>query len=201
VEASEDPVGRRSMAHVPLLTRPRGLLRRYAWRYSRGKFGSVVEPVRAAAHHGGVLVAAGAIEMAAERGWRKVDPQLRHLVLHAVSVAIGCSWCIDYGYYEGFQHGTEPVKLREVTRWRDSNVFDDRERVVLEYAEAATGTPAAVSADLVERLHRHFSDAELVELAAWIALENYRSRFNAALGLRSEGFAATCQAPATVVEG
>jgi len=56
------------MAHVRLIACPRGVLRRYAWRYSRRAFGSVVEPVRAAAHHGGVLVAAGAIEMAAGRG-------------------------------------------------------------------------------------------------------------------------------------
>jgi len=180
------------MAHVRLIDRPRGLLRRYAWRYSRRMSGSVVEPVRAAAHHGGVLLAAGAIEMAAARGWRKVDARLRHLVIHAVSVAVGCSWCIDYGYYEGAQLGIDVAKLREVARWRDSAVFDERERAALEFAEAATVTPAQVTAELAGRLHRFFTDAELVELSAWIALENYRSRFNAALGLRSEGFSDRC---------
>jgi alkylhydroperoxidase family enzyme len=50
-----------------------------------------------------------------------------------------------------------------------------------------------VPGELAERLHQYFTDAELVELAAWIALENYRSRFNAALGLRSEGFSDQCE--------
>jgi AhpD family alkylhydroperoxidase len=181
------------MAHVRLIDRPRGALRRYAWRYSHRTLGSVVEPVRAAANHGGVLMAAGALEMAAGRGWRKVDAQLRHLVVHAVSAAVGCSWCIDYGYYEGVQRGVDPVKLQQVPGWRESAAFDDRERTALEFAEAVTLTPAHVPGELAERLHNYFTDTELVELAAWIALENYRSRFNAALGLRSEGFSDRCE--------
>jgi len=47
-------------------------------------------------------------------------------------------------------------------------------------------------------LRRSFSDAEIVELAAWVALENFRSRFNAGLGLRSQGFAEKCEVPMVV---
>lgn len=48
----------------------------------------------------------------------------------------------------------------------------------------------------MKRLRAHFSDAEIVELAGWVALENYRSRFNAGLGLRSQGFSDSCKVPA-----
>jgi alkylhydroperoxidase family enzyme len=91
--------------------------------------------------------------------------------------------------------GIDPRKVRAVPGWRESALFDDRERAVLEYAEAATMTPAEVPAGCAERLRRHFSDAEIVELAAWVALENFRSRFNAGLGLRSQGFAEKCEVP------
>lgn len=70
------------------------------------------------------------------------------------------------------------------------------ERTVLEYAEAASATPAAVGDELVVKLHEHLSDEQIVELAAWVALENYRSRFNAGLGLHSQGFSDTCRVPA-----
>jgi alkylhydroperoxidase family enzyme len=90
----------------------------------------------------------------------------------------------------------EPAKVRDVPRWRESDVYDARERSVLEYAEAASATPANVSDELMDRLHEHFSDAEIVELAAWVALENFRSRFNAGLGLHSQGFSDSCQVPA-----
>lgn len=184
------------MAHIPLIHRPRGLVPRLAARYSKHKFGALVEPLGAVAHHNGVLVAMGLLETAAERGWRRVDPHLRWLATQAAAGRIGCSWCTDFGYYEGRQQGVDPVKVRDVPRWRDSDVYDERERLVLEFAEVASGTPAEVGEGLAERLRGHFSDSQIVELAAWVALENFRSRFNSSLGMTSEGFSDNCQVPA-----
>jgi alkylhydroperoxidase family enzyme len=189
------------MAYVPLLDHPKGLVPKIAIRYARRRFGRDVEPVGAAAHHSGVLIAAGVVETTADKGWRKLDRHLMLLAVQASSRAIGCSWCIDYGYYEAPQRGLDPRKVRDVPCWRDSDVYDLKERVVLEYAEAASATPAEVSERLMSRLHEHFSDEEIVELAAWVALENYRSRFNAGLGLHSQGFSDNCRVPADAPRG
>jgi alkylhydroperoxidase family enzyme len=183
------------MAHVKLVAHPRGIVRKLAFGYTRRNFGHVVEPTAAAANHAGVLAAWGAMEMLAARSWKKIDPALRGLVVQLVSTRIGCPWCIDYGYFETVEQGTSPEKVRNVSNWRDSDVFDDRERAAFEYAEIATGSPAEVPGDVAERLRRHFGEAEIVELAAWVALENYRSRFNAGLGLKSEGFSDRCEIP------
>src|SRR5580704_10678617 len=102
------------MTHIALPDRPRGVLRRCAWRYSRRRFGEVIDPVRAAARHPGVLVAMGALEMSAGRGWRRLDPHLRWLAVQAVAARIGCSWCMDFGYYEGVQQNVDPRKVRDV---------------------------------------------------------------------------------------
>ena len=91
------------------------------------------------------------------------------------------------------QSGVDPRKVHDVPRWRSSSVYTAKERAVLEYAEAASATPVQLDDDLVERLHQLFDDAQIVELAGWVALENYRSRINAGLGLRSQGFAESCQ--------
>jgi alkylhydroperoxidase family enzyme len=155
----------------------------------------MADPVAAASHHSGVLVAMGALETAVDKGWKKLDPDLRWLAIQAVATRIGCSWCVDFGYYEGMRREIEPEKVRAVAAWRESPLFDARERAVLDYAELATETPAAVPPACVERLQAFFSDAEIVELASWVALENLRSRFNAGLGLRSQGFAEMCAIP------
>ena len=183
------------MAGVTLVDRPTGLVAKIAARYSRHRFGQVVEPVAAAAHHAGVLVAMGTLEAAADRGWRRLDLHLRWLAIQAVAGEIGCSWCTDFGYYEATQQGVDPQKIRDVPRFRDSDVYDEIERAVLEYAVTATATPAAIPDELLERLHRHLSENEIVELAAWVALENFRSRFNAGLGLKSQGFSDRCETP------
>ncbi len=183
------------MAHVPLLEEPSSVVGRLASSYTKRRFGQMVEPTAAAAHHDGVLVAMGGLETAVQHGWKKLDPTLRWLAIQAVSARIGCSWCIDYGYYEGMHDGIDPAKVRAAAQWRTSELFDERERAVLEYAEVATGCPAEVSDELADRIRAHLSDAEFVELAAWVALENFRSRFNAGLGLRSQGFADRCEIP------
>jgi alkylhydroperoxidase family enzyme len=87
--------------------------------------------------------------------------------------------------------------VRAVGQWRSSDLFDERERVVLEYAEVATGSPGEVSDELAARVRSHLSDAEFIELAGWVALENFRSRFNAGLGLKSQGFSDHCDIPRT----
>jgi alkylhydroperoxidase family enzyme len=185
----------REMAHVPLEEHPKGAVPRLATRYTKRRFGQMVEPTEAAAHHSGVLVAMGLLETAVHRGWRKLPRSLRWLAVQATSMQVGCSWCVDYGYYEGINWGVDPAKVRAVGHWRSSDLFDERERVVLEYAEVATGSPAEVSDELAERVRRHLSDEEFVELAAWVALENFRSRFNAGLGLKSQGFSDHCDIP------
>lgn len=183
------------MAHVPLRSEGGGVVARFARFYTRRRFGQMVEPTAAASHHAGVLVAMGSLETAVQLGWKKLDPTLRWLAIQATSSRIGCSWCIDYGYYEGMHEGVDPAKVRAADQWRSSDLFDERERVVLEYAEAATGCPGEVSDDLADRIRAHLSDQEFVELAGWVALENFRSRFNAGLGLRSQGFSDSCEIP------
>ena len=188
------------MAHVELIERPRGIVPRLAFRYARRRFGRSVEPVAAAAHHSGVLVATGALESVAARSWRRLDEGIRWLAVQAAAAQIGCSWCTDFGYYESVRAGADPRKVRDVARFRDSDAYTPVERAVLEYTVAATATPANVGADLVDELRRHLDEQEIVELAAWVALENLRSRFNAGLGLRSQGFAETCEVPLAGVE-
>jgi alkylhydroperoxidase family enzyme len=185
------------VAHIELVEEPKGIIPRLSFRYAKRRFGRMVEPKGAAAHHSGVLVSMGALETAVQMGLKKLDPTLRWLAIQMSAATIGCSWCIDYGYYEGMNEGIDPAKVRAVGQWRDSELFDQRERAVLEYAEKASGSPAEVSDELAARLRSLFSNAEIVELAAWVALENLRSRFNAGLGLHSQGFSESCEIPMT----
>ena len=80
------------------------------------------------------------------------------------------------------------AKLAAAANWRDSQVFDSVERLALEYAETITITGEQVDDALFERLKRAFTEAQIVELTAAIAFENFRSKFNPALGVEGQGF-------------
>jgi alkylhydroperoxidase family enzyme len=86
------------------------------------------------------------------------------------------------------QAGASEEKIRQVERAATSPLFADRERAALEYAEAMTVTGQKVSDELFARIRRHFSEPEVVELTAAVALENFRSKFNVALGIEAQGF-------------
>jgi alkylhydroperoxidase family enzyme len=180
------------MARIPLDTTATSLPARLAAWYSRRQLGRVADPLAAWAHHTGVMLALIRLEMRVQRRWRRLDPTLQALAVMTPAARIGCAWCTDFGYWEFHHRRVEPRKLEEVTRWRSSTVYTDLERLVLEYADAMTDTPPTVTDELVDRLREHLDDSRLVELTALVALENMRSRTNAALGLTSQGFKAEC---------
>ena len=86
------------------------------------------------------------------------------------------------------QAGASDEKIRQIPEWRTSALFSPMERDALEYAERVTITGEKVDDDLFARLRGPFTEAQVVELTAAIALENFRSKFNPALGIEAQGF-------------
>lgn len=84
--------------------------------------------------------------------------------------------------------GESAEKFLSVGQWRDSELYSYRERLALEAAEGMTIAEIDVSDELFADLRAEFSDEELVELAATIALENYRSKFNHFFRIQANGF-------------
>ena len=80
------------------------------------------------------------------------------------------------------------AKLQAAANWRDNEIFSAEERLALDYAERMTITGQRVDDTLFAGLKARFSEAQIVELTAAIALENFRSKFNPALGIESQGF-------------
>jgi len=179
------------VARIPL-EHPRTPFVRFVEWYSRRKFGDQLDPNRVALHNRRVFTTIALTESTVPR-WNTLDPTLTALATMMPSAMIGCSWCLDFGYWEHTHQGVAADKLHDVPRWRDSDVYTDLERKVLEYAEAMTVTPPEVTDEMVSSLREELTDAQLVELTALIALENQRSRTFAAVGLTSQGFQDQCE--------
>ena len=76
--------------------------------------------------------------------------------------------------------------MQDLAVFEDSPHFDQRDKAVLRFAEGMTRTPAEVSEDVFAELASFLSSAQIVELTAAVALENFRARFNCALKVESE---------------
>src|SRR5215218_2754884 len=124
--------------------------------------------------------------------WDTCDEQLKSFAHMAVAAQVGCSWCLDFNYFEAYNKNLDMDKAREIPRWRESEVFSPLEREVLAYSEAMTVTEPTVTDEMVASLRAQLGEAALIELTAVIAFANFTTRPNVALGIESDGFAAAC---------
>jgi len=131
--------------------------------------------------------------------WHECDESLKSFAHMAVASLVGCSACLDLGYFQAHNQGLDMTKAREVPRWRESGAFTPLERDVMEYAEAMSQTPPTVTDELSAQLLDELGAPALVELTAYIALANLYSRMNTAMGIGSQGLAARCDLPPLAV--
>jgi AhpD family alkylhydroperoxidase len=160
-------------------------------RMCRKMIGEVPEPVQVAWHNRKVLNFSFSLGRKAQK-WDQCDKSLKSFAHMAVASLVGCSFCLDFGYYQARNERLDMTKAREVPRWRESDVFTPLERDVLEYAEAMSQTPPTVTDELSARLLGALGPAALVELTAFIALANMYTRTNVAFGIESPGLSAAC---------
>ncbi len=161
-------------------------------RMSRRMLGDVAEPVEVAWHNRKVVNFGFTLGRKSQK-WDMCDEDLKSFAHMAVASLVGCSWCLDLGYFQAHNEGLDETKAREVPRWRESDVFSPLERDVLEYAEAMSQTPPTVTDEMSAGLLDQLGAAALVELTTFIALANLYTRSNVALGVASQGFAAACE--------
>ena len=160
-------------------------------RMSRKMLGDVAEPVEVAWHNRKVLNFSFSIGRKAQK-WDQCDENLKSFAHMAVASLVGCSFCLDLGYFQAHNEGLDVAKAREVPRWRESDIFTPLERDVMEYAEAMTQTPPTVTDEMSARLLEALGPAALVELTMFTALANLYTRSNTAIGIESQEFSAAC---------
>jgi AhpD family alkylhydroperoxidase len=158
------------------------------------KLGQVPTAVGVYWHHPKVLFASFGLGGKVQK-WDACDESLKSFAHMAVASLVGCSWCLDFNYFEARNKGLDVRKAREIPRWREVDVFTELERDVLAYAEAMSQTSPTVTDELSARLLAALGPAALVELTSYVAVANFMTRGNVAMGITSQGFADSCQLP------
>ncbi|MFB7503496.1 carboxymuconolactone decarboxylase family protein [Streptomyces broussonetiae] len=158
------------------------------------QLGAVPEPVEVTWHN--PEVAQSNLDFSARLArWSAADASLKSFAHMAVAAKVGCSWCLDVGYFQAQNENLDLARASQVPRWRESEVFSPLERDVLEYAEAMTDTPTTVTDELYGGLLDRIGPAAMVELTAYIAFVNLATRNNTAHGIRSQGYSDACEIP------
>jgi AhpD family alkylhydroperoxidase len=156
--------------------------------------GGVPEPAEVMWHNRKVLNSATAMGRKLQK-WDQLDATLKSYAHMAVAALVGCSWCLDFGYFTAHNEGLDEAKASQVPRWRESTAFTPLERDVMDYAEAMSETPPRVTDELFDRLLTRLGAPAMVELTAVVAFANMTTRSNTAMGIEAQGFSKACKLP------
>ncbi len=174
-------IAAKPLNQYPLVLRP------FFWNQRR-KYGNVLQSALLWARVPKLFLGVAALYGMIDRRSSAIDPALRSLVTVRVSQINDCPFCVDLNSATLLERGVSSGKVNALEDWRQSPLFDERERAVLEYAEAMTRSDARVNDGHVERLREFFSDDAIVELTGLVAFQNMSSKFNSALGVPAQDF-------------
>jgi AhpD family alkylhydroperoxidase len=112
-----------------------------------------------------------------------LEPTLMELVRLRVSVMNGCEYCVGMHTNELQRQNEAPERIAEIGDWRGSDVYTQRERAALGWAEALTDIQEGHAPDVVyDATREHFSDVETVNLTLVITTINAWNRVAIGLG-------------------
>ena len=148
--------------------------------------GSGMEPIEIWAYQPKMMMGMGKFNQAVRKG-KSVDERVKYLVELKGAQMIGCEFCVDLGSQICRNSGFSDEELLALPRYRQSDLFTEREKLALDYTVAVMRTPVDVTDELFVRMREHFSEEQLVEITALLTLVNL-DRFNAAFGIGSAGF-------------
>ncbi len=160
---------------------------RFAYRATKRELGRAVEPIEVYAHTPVLLAGYGMFEKATARQHR-VEERLKVLAETKAAALVNCEFCCDIASSLALDAGVTEEQLLALPHYRDSDAFNELERLVLDYAVAISRTPTTVTDELFAALREHFDERQMVELTNIIALENMRARFNSAFDMNPAGF-------------
>jgi alkylhydroperoxidase family enzyme len=119
----------------------------------------------------------------------KLPHELALLIKTHVAMLNGCGFCRDIARALAVQQRLGREKFDALADWRESDVFDDRERAALAYAEEAT-RERVVSDETFGTLRKRFSEREIAEITIVNAVENFYNFLNVPLEIPDDGLEA-----------
>ncbi len=148
--------------------------------------GSGLEPMEIWAHKPKLMIAMGKFNGAIRKPGA-LEERIRNLCELKGAAMIGCEFCVDLGSQICRNTGFSDEELLAIPRYKSSELFNEREKVALDYTVGVMRTPVEVTDELFAKLQEHFATEQIVELTALLTLVNL-DRFNAALEIGSAGF-------------
>lgn len=120
------------------------------------------------------------------RAQKNVPFRYIELAVVTVSRLNECDYCVGHHKPLLVVEGVSAEAVDNILDYATNAEFDEVDKLVVEYSIAVTNAPQKIRDNVFERLRKHFSEAQIVELTLRISLCGFFNRFNDALQVDSE---------------
>jgi uncharacterized peroxidase-related enzyme len=112
----------------------------------------------------------------------EVDRAFKRLIAHVASRTAGCQYCMAHTAGGALLFGVDPGKVADIWDFRVSPRYSEKERVALNFAIAAASQPNGVTEEMFAEMRKHWSETQIVEIAAVVAVFGFLNRWNDTMG-------------------
>lgn len=112
----------------------------------------------------------------------EVDRAFKRLIAHVASRTAGCQYCMAHTAGGALFFGIDPDKVADIWDFRSSPRYSEAERVALDFAIAAASQPNGVTEGMFAQMRKHWSETQIVEIAAVVAVFGFLNRWNDTMG-------------------
>ena len=107
-----------------------------------------------------------------------LEPGLRQMIAYIASATVGCNYCQAHTAHGAHERGVSDEKIEHIWTFETHPLFSEAERAALRLAQAGASVPNRAEESHYEALAPHFSEAEICEITATIALFGFLNRWN-----------------------
>ena len=167
------------------IEKPRGLMMKLAYFFTRKQFGKVLTPLKV--HSARLQAAFGLFYAKIGKLDQKLTlpPEIALLVRHQVARLNICLFCMDIARAVAIKASINEAKIDALDQYRTSTLFTAAERAALDYVTKLTGDKK-VDPDTFARMARHYSEREICEIVWLVASEHLYNMTNLGLNIHSD---------------
>jgi alkylhydroperoxidase family enzyme len=172
-------------AFLSPIEKPRGLMMKLAYYFTRRQFGKVLTPVKV--HSARLPSAFGLFYAKVGKLDKKLTlpPETVLLIRQQVARLNTCLFCMDIARAFAIKAMMKEAKFDALDQYRTSALFTDAERAALDYVTELT-KDKKVNRDTFARMARHYSERQICEIVWLVASEHLYNMTNIGLNIHSD---------------
>ena len=137
-------------------------------------------------HRPAILNTAIQLNKAVMENHGRVTAALKRLIGYVSSSTAGCQYCQAHTILGAERFEATPEQIANISQYSTDPAFNPAERAALDFAVTASTVPNAVDSSIIENLHHHWDDGEIVEILGVISYFGFLNRWHASMGTTLE---------------